>query len=91
MYLLILFLFEILAAARNENAVKIPVTEKIYESVVGSALYSVKNQKETTLCITNPSAKESMAKSVDSLVIIPLEEKDRVLVKGFDICIIMLF
>jgi hypothetical protein len=37
------------AATRNENAVKTPAMEKIYDRVVNSTPNFVKNQKETIL------------------------------------------
>src|SRR5579884_486540 len=67
----------ILAATINENAVRAPAIEKIYDRVVRSAPNLVKNQKDTILWITKPPANESTAKSADTLGTIFLDCMDR--------------
>ncbi len=63
----------ILADIRNENAVRTPAIENMYDSRVNL----VKNQSDTMLCITKPPAKESIANKADSLPTIFFDFGDR--------------
>src|SRR5437867_13401015 len=75
----------ILAAARNEKAVRTPAIEKMYDKVVKLRPNLVKNQKATMLRLTKPPPNESKENNPDNLPTIFFVPGDSTCVNGFAI------